>query len=71
MSWLAAQRDGAQLVDFVSALFDIDGYLKRYAGGLVASDADRSISLTRACPDDVSSQLHCLAALVSGDDKQM
>ncbi|RBP77468.1 hypothetical protein DFO80_1591, partial [Rhodobacter sp. 140A] len=31
-------------------LFEIDGYLKRYAGGLVDIDADRSISLTRGNP---------------------
>ena len=45
-------------------LFDIDGYLKRYAGGLVAqATADLAYRLS-SFGDDESSQLHCLAALV-------
>jgi len=52
-------------------LFDIDGYLKRYAGGLVAqATADLAYRLS-SFGDDESSQLHCLADPVSGDDKQM
>ena len=42
-------------------LFDIDGYLKRYAGGLVAqATADLAYRLS-SFGDDESSQLHCLA----------
>ncbi len=36
MSWLTAPSDGAVRLILLSLLFDIDGYLKRYAGGLVA-----------------------------------
>lgn len=40
-------------VRFGSVLFDIDGYLKRYAGGLVVFDTDRSISAFQLSGGDV------------------
>ena len=36
--WLAAPKDGSSWLILLSLLFDIDGYLKRYAGGLVDDD---------------------------------
>ncbi len=49
---------------FCLLLFDIDGILKRYAGGLAGSmDQPFAYRLTRGFgPDDVGKQLHCLAA---------
>ena len=58
-------------VDFVSALFDIDRYLKRYAGGLVDD---------RCGPEHIGSLAYAMMRVSAslfggfgntGDDKQM